>query len=138
MLETILGDVLGVFRTIFLGGDVVGLAIALVAIGVGAFMMQRGTQIGSMTLLALTIFGAGGFIRGVFRGPAVADGQSAIARTGNRAVGQFDASMGELYGMEAGTLLAWFIAFMALIFLTFGIKAAMSAGGGGHGGGGRH
>lgn len=137
MLETILTDVINIFRSIFLGGDVVGLVIAIGAIAAAAVSMQRGTQIGSMTLLALMIFAAGGFIRAVARGVGAGDGGSVVAQTGNRVVGQINQSWSEFYGMEAGTLLAWFIAFMMLIFLGFGIRTAMARSGGG-GGGGHH
>lgn len=128
MFETILNDVIGVFRTIFTSGDLIGLGIALGSIAIAAFMMQRGTQIGSMTLLALVIFAVGGFIRGVMRGPVASDGGSVAAQTGSRAAGQLNQSWAQFYGMEAGTLLAWFIAFMILIFLVFGVKAALNRG----------
>ena len=128
MLETILSDVIGVFRSIFTSGDMIGLAIALGAVAIAAFMMQRGGQIGSMTLLALVIFALGGFIRGVMKGPVATDGGSVAAQTGSRAAGQINQSWAQFYSMEAGTLLAWFIAFMVLIFLIFGVKAALNRG----------
>ena len=128
MFETILSDVIGVFRSIFTSGDMIGLGLALGAVAIAAFMMQRGTQIGSMTLLALVIFALGGFIRGVMRGPVASDGGSVAAQTGSRAAGQLNQSWANFYNMEAGTLLAWFIAFMVLIFLVFGVKAALNRG----------
>ena len=133
MLDAILSDVIGIFKQTFMGGDLIALAIAAGAVIIPALVMQRGTQIGSMTLMALAIFAFGGFIRGVMRGP-VAEGGSVATQTGSRAVGQINSSFDTFYGMPAGTLLAYFIAFMILILLIYGIKAAVgnSGGGGGH------
>ncbi len=128
MLESILSDVIGIFRAIFLGGDIIALGIAAGSVAIAAFMMQRGTQIGSMTLMALVLFGFGGFIRGVMRGPVAEDGGSVAAQTGSRAAGQFNSSLAQFADMQAGTLLAYFIAFMLLILLVFGVKAAVRSG----------
>jgi hypothetical protein len=134
MLDAILNDVLGIFKATFMGGDLIALAIAAGAIIIPALVMQRGSQIGSMTLLALAIFALGGFIRAVMRGPVAAEGGSVASQTGGRAVNQIDASFTQFYSMPAGNLLAYFIAFMVLILLIYGIKAAVGngAGGGGH------
>lgn len=134
MIETIFADVVGVFKATFMGGDLIGLAIAAGSILIAALVMQRGTQIGAMTLLALAIFAGGNFIRGVMKGPLASDGGSVATQTGGRAVSQFNSSLGQFYDMSAGGLLAYFIAFMVLIFLIYGIKAAIgnNAGGGGH------
>jgi hypothetical protein len=129
MLEAILNDVVGVFRATFLGGDLIGLAIAAGAVLIAALVMQRGSQIGSMTLLALAIFALGGFIRGVMRGPIAEDGGSVAAQTGSRAAGQLDASWSQFAGMPAGVLLAYFIAFMILILVIYGIKSAVGSSG---------
>jgi hypothetical protein len=128
MLETILGDVVGVFKSTFLGGDMISIVIAAGAIAIAAFLMQRGGQIGSMTLLALVLFALGGFIRGVMKGPVATDGGSVAAQTGSRAVGQINASWQQFYGLEAGTLLAYFIMFLILIFVLFGVKSALNRG----------
>ena len=128
MFETILNDVIGVFRSTFMGGDLIGIVIAAGAVVIAAFVMQRGTQIGSMTLLALVLFAFGGFVRGVMRGPVASDGGSVASQTGGRAVSQINASIGQFYDLSAGGLLAYFIAFMLLIFLVFGVKAALNRG----------
>jgi hypothetical protein len=124
MLDAIFSDVVSIFRGIFLGGDLIALAIALGAILVGALAMSRSTQVGSMTLLALTLFALGGFVRGFFRGPDPASAEA----TGSRAAGQIEASWAQFANMQAGTLLAYFIAFMLLILLIFGLKSVLSRG----------
>ncbi len=128
MLEAILNDVIGIFKATFMGGDLIGLTIAAGSIVIAALVMQRGTQIGSMTLLALVLFAFGGFIRGIMRGPVASDGGSVASQTGGRAVSQVNASIGQFYELSAGNLLAYFIAFMLLIFLVFGVKAALNRG----------
>ncbi|MFZ5617580.1 MAG: hypothetical protein ACOZAA_09710 [Pseudomonadota bacterium] len=128
MLSTILNDVISIFKSTFMGGDLISIVIAVGAIVVAAFVMQRGAQIGSMTLLALILFAFGGFVRGVMRGPVASDGGSVASQTGGRAVSQINASIGQFYDLSAGTLLAYFIAFMLLIFLVFGVKAALNRG----------
>lgn len=128
MLETILNDVIGVFRSTFMGGDLIGIVIAAGAVVTAAFIMQRGGQIGSMTLMALALFAFGGFLRGVMRGPVAADGGSVASQTGGRAVNQMNASIAQFYELSAGNLLAYFIAFMLLILLVFGAKSALNRG----------
>lgn len=128
MLGTILNDVISIFKTTFMGGDLISIVIAAGSVIIAAFLMQRGTQIGSMTLLSLAIFAFGGFVRGVMRGPVAADGGSVASQTGGRAMNQINASIGQFYELSAGTLLAYFIAFMLLIFLVFGVKAALNRG----------
>lgn len=128
MLDAILSDVIGIFKAVFMGGDLIALAIAAGSVLVAAMVMQRGTQVGSMTLLALTLFAFGGFIRGIMRGPVASDGGSVASQTGNRALGQIDQSWVQFADMQAGTLLAYFIAFMILILLVYGIKATLNRG----------
>lgn len=128
MLGTILNDVIHIFKSTFMGGDIIGIVIAAGAVIIAAFVMQRGTQIGSMTLLALVLFAFGGFVRGVMRGPVASDGGSVASQTGGRAMSQINASIGQFYDLSAGALLAYFIAFMLLIFLVFGVKAALNRG----------
>ncbi|MEO1252003.1 MAG: hypothetical protein AAFW81_06640 [Pseudomonadota bacterium] len=122
MLETILSDVIAIFRATFLGGDWIGLAIAFGSVLIAALLMRRGTQIGSMTLLALVLFALGGFARGVFGGPEPA------AVTGDRLAGQMQASWSVFMGLTAATLLAYFLAFMVLIILIFGLRSLFSRG----------
>lgn len=126
MLGTILNDVFNIFKSTFMGGDIIGIVIAAGSVVIAAFVMQRGTQIGSMTLLSLVLFAFGGFVRGVMKGPVASDGGSVASQTGGRAAGQINASIGQFYDLSAGTLLAYFIAFMLLIFLVFGVKAALN------------
>lgn len=118
MLETVINDVAGIFRATFLGGDRIGLVIAFGSVLVASLLMRRGTQIGSMTLLALVLFALGGYLRGYFRGPAAAE-----TSYGDRAVYQLEASWGSFMNLQAGTLLAYFIAFMVLIFLLFSVRS---------------
>jgi len=125
MLNSIISDVLGIFRSVFMGGDMIALAIVVGAVIIAAMVMQRGSQIGSMTLLALALFAFGGFVRGVMRGPVATDGGSVASQTGGRAMSQINSSLSQFYDMSAGGLLAYFIAFMILILLIFGVKSAL-------------
>ena len=122
MLETILNDVLHVLRTTFLSGDWIGLLIAFGSVVIAALMMRRGTQIASMTLLALGLFALGGYLRGVF----AAGSDSAV--TGGRLAGQLQSSWGVFMNMTAATLLSYFLAFMVLIFVVFGARSVFSRG----------
>ena len=124
MLETILNDVLQTIRATFLGGDLVAIAIAFGSVIVAALMMRRSTQIGSMTLLALTLFALGGYLRGVIAGPV---GEEA-AVTGGRLAGQLQSSWGLFMNMTAASLLSYFLAFMLLIIVIFGAKSIFSRG----------
>lgn len=121
MLEMILNDVLSILRSTFLNGDWISLLIAFGSVVVAALAMRRSTQIGSMTLLALTLFVIGGYLRGVFAGPTPEGGTV----TGSRLVNQLEASWGQFMGMTAATLLAYFIAFMLLIIVLFGAKSIL-------------
>lgn len=123
MIETILNDVIGVLRGTFLHGDWISLLIAFGSVLIAAFVMRRNTQIGSMTLLALVLFAIGGYLRGVFAGPTP-EGSGAV--TGGRLAGQLEASWGVFMNLTAATLLAYFIAFMLLIFVLFGAKTLLS------------
>ena len=122
MLEMILNDVLRVMRSTFLNGDMISLLIAFGSVAIAALVMRRGTQIGSMTLMSLSLFAIGGYLRGVFAG-TTPDGGSV---TGGRLVNQLEASWGVFMNLTAATLLAYFIAFMVLIFVLFGVRAVFS------------
>ncbi|WP_425410793.1 hypothetical protein [Hyphococcus sp.] len=124
MLETIVNDVVNIFEGVFLSGDVVALLIAFGSVIVATLMMQRSTQIGSMTLLGLVLFVIGGYLRGVFRGPVPEE--TAASTTANRAVNQLEYSWLEFMDLQAGTLLAYFIAFMVLILILFGLKSMLA------------
>ncbi len=123
MLETIINDVTRIFEGVFLDGDLIALVIAFGSVVVAAIIMRRPTQIGSMTLLGLVLFVVGGYLRGLFRGPAPED--TAATATANRAVNQIEYSWMQFMDMQAGTLLAYFIAFMVLIFVLFGLKSVL-------------
>lgn len=122
MLEMILNDVLGIIRTTFLSSDWIGLVIAFGSVLTASFAMRRGTQIGSMTLLALTMFAIGGYLRGVYRGPQ-GDGVS-----GGELVAQLESSWGVFMNMSAGVLLAYFISFMLMILIIFGMRTVFGRG----------
>lgn len=124
MLETIVSDVVYIFRGVFFNGDFVALLIAFGSVLVATLMMQRSTQIGSMTLLGLVLFVVGGYLRGVFRGPLPEE--TAASTTANRAVNQLEYSWAQFMDLQAGTLLAYFIAFMVLILVLFGIKSILA------------
>lgn len=121
MLETIFNDVGNIFEGVFLSGDWIALAIAFGSVLVASLIMRRGTQIGSMTLLALVLFVIGGYLRGLFRGPAAEP--SAAGVSGSRAVNQLEYSWMQFMDLQAGTLLAYFIAFMVLIMVLFGVRS---------------
>ena len=122
MLEMMLDDVVAVIRATFLNGDWLSLFIAFGSVAIATLVMRRGTQIGSMTLLALTLFALGGYVRGVLSGPV---GEN-VALTGGRLAGQLEASWVSFMGLTAATLLAYFIAFMLLILLLYAAKSLMS------------
>ena len=126
MLETIVQDVTNIMKATFMNGDYLALVIAFGAVVVASLLMRKGTQIGAMTLLALVLFAVGGYLRGFFRGPAPA------GEEGSRAVGQLKTSWSSLMNMEAGTLLAYFLAFMVLILVLYGARSVFGGGGGGH------
>lgn len=125
MLAAIVNDVVAIFRSTFLSGDWTSILVAVVSVIIAAIVMRRGTQIGSMTLLALTVFVIGCFIRGYFMSPAPAD---AAVVDGNRVANQLEASWLEFSSLQAGSILAYFIAFMVLIFVLFGLKSIFSRG----------
>ena len=123
MLGTIIGDVTGILRGEFLNGDWVSLAIAFGSVIIAALVMRRATQIGAMTLLALTVFVVAGFARALFARPAVEGGT-----TGGSAVGQLERSWSQFMNMQAGTLLAYFICFMVMILVFFAVKSVVQRG----------
>lgn len=125
MFDTIIGDVQAILQATFLRGDWISLALAFGSVLAAALMMRRGGQIGSMTLLALLIFAIGSFLRGILTTPA---GEAGVSATGRRVANQLEASWGQLMNLQAGTLLAYFLAFMVLIFLIFGLKSVLNRG----------
>lgn len=122
MFEVIASDVTGIFRETFLQGDWIALAIAFGSVFIVALMMRRGTQIGSMTLLALALFAVGCFLRGAFIGP---EGASV---TGGALMAQLETNWAHFMMMQAGTLLAYFVTFMLCIFILFALKSVIARG----------
>ncbi len=125
MFQAIINDVMAVIRVIFLSGDWATLLIALGAIIISAVIMRRGTQIGSITLLALVLFAIGGYLRAFLAGPSAAEGGIPQA---SRASNQLEASWFEFSNLQAGTLFAYFIAFMIMILLFFVVKSVIARG----------
>lgn len=120
MINTIINDVTGIISGVFLNGDLVSLAIAFGSVIAAALIMRRATQIGGMTLLALTIFVLASYVRAVVAKPAAPG-----ATTGSSAVGQLEASWAQFMNMQAGALLAYFLSFMALIMVFFAVKSVV-------------
>lgn len=123
MISTILSDVQKTIQATFLGGDLIGLLIAFGAVLIASLMMRRSGQIGSMTLLALVLFAIGGVLRNFFKA-APAEGQT----QGGRAASQVQVAWDQFMGLPASQLLAYFIAFMLLILVLFGIRSVLSRG----------
>lgn len=123
MLEAIVNDVMHVFRMTFMTGDWTALLVAIGSVLIATMMMRRGTQIGSMTLLALVLFVVGCFARVFMMAP-----NTAAAAPGGRIVNQLEASWTEFSNLQAGTLLAYFIAFMVLILALYGLKSMLARG----------
>ncbi|MBI1366273.1 MAG: hypothetical protein GC153_10020 [Alphaproteobacteria bacterium] len=121
-MQAMINDVVEILRHTFLTGDWLALVIALGSVLVAALLMQRSGQIASMTVLALVLFAAGGFMRGYF-GP-----HPDAASEGARAVSQLKMGWADLMHMQAGDLVAYFLAFMVLILVLFGIKSALNRG----------
>ena len=107
MFEMILNDVAGILRGTFLQGDRIGLLIAFGAVLAAALIMRRSSQVGSMTILALVLFVIGGFLRSVF----FSNGQQPID-VQDRLVHQLEATWLQFMNLQAGAMLAYFIAFM--------------------------
>ncbi|MEM8770192.1 MAG: hypothetical protein AAGD92_00960 [Pseudomonadota bacterium] len=129
MIDTIVNDVSAIFSSTFMNGDWIALLIAFGSVLVAALVMKRATQIGAMTLLGLVLFVIGWFMRGVLRGPfPESEAGAAAAATGNRMLAQINAQWAQFMGMEAGTLLAYFITFMLLIMMIFGVKSVVQRG----------
>lgn len=122
MLETIVNDVMSIFQATFLNGDWIGLGIAFGSVAITALLMRRGSQIGSMTLLSLVIFALGCYLRGVLAGatPSTVDG--------SRVVSQLEANWSQFMTMQAGTVFAYFLAFMLAIFVLFAVKTVIARG----------
>ncbi len=125
MLAAIVNDVVSIFRATFMSGDWTAIAVAVLSVLIAVLVMRRGTQIGSMTLLALTVFVIGCFVRGYFLRPAPAGGEVV---DGNKVVNQLEASWLEFSALQAGAILAYFIAFMVLILVLFGLKSVFARG----------
>ena len=122
MLESMAGDVVGIIRSVFFSGDWIDILIAVGAVVAAATIMQRGTQIGSMTLLALVLFMGACFMRGVIS--RAGGGES--ADPAGATMGQIERSWGQFMAMPAGVLLAYFLAFMVAILAAFSLKLVIA------------
>ena len=123
MLADIFNDIVHAFRSSFFSSDWRTVAVAFGAAVLCSFLMSRRGQIGSVTLLALLLFALGGIARGLFMGRPQGVG------FGEQAVALLKDGVARLMDMQAGLLIAYFIAFMAVILVAFGLR---SAAGGGH------
>ncbi|MEO0400278.1 MAG: hypothetical protein AAF224_12755 [Pseudomonadota bacterium] len=121
MAQSLLNDVIGVIQNVFLGGDLVSLLIAFGSVLVAGLAMQRAVQLVGMTAMALILFILASAGRAVFGGPAP-EGSS----VSGRAVGQFETGWVDLMGMQAGAILAYFLAFMVLILVLFVVKSIVA------------
>jgi hypothetical protein len=126
MLEAIFNDFVYAFRSTFFSSDWRTIAIALGAALLASFVMSRRGQIGSVTLLALLLFAIGGILRGIFM--PLAEKVS----LGDRTMSLVKSGVAHLMDMQAGLLIAYFLAFMAVILVMFGLRSAAGAGGGHH------
>lgn len=142
MLETLIDAVVGALRATFLTADRVTLVIALAAILVAVSAMKRSTQIGSVTLLALLLYVVGKYAYGVIaRAPA--DGDAVALTAGSRARMLVSQGWADLNAMSAITALAYFLAFMLVIWIVFALRSMVSFSPSGHahssaGSGGAH
>lgn len=117
MFEAIVSDVFRVMRGTFFSGDLISISIALGSVFVAALLMKRAGQGASMTLLALALFAAAGLVRGLFRAPAQEAGLS-----GGRVAGQLEQGWASFAALSAGTLLAYFLAFLLVILAIFAVR----------------
>ena len=98
---------------------------AVVQACISIVQLKKGKYLNKATnrLLALVLFAVGGYLRGMFRGPTAEQ-----ATYGDKAVSQLQHSWASFMDMQAGTLLAYFIAFMVLILVFFGVKSMLARG----------
>ena len=109
----------------FLSGDWTSIAVAVISVLIAVLVMRRGTQIGSMTLLALSVFAIGCYLRSYFMRAAPGE---ALSVDGARVASQLEASWMEFSALSAGTLLAYFLAFMVVIMVLFGLRSIFGRG----------
>lgn len=121
MLAELLNEMLAILRATFLHGDWISLLIAFGSVVVAVMVMKRGTQVGSMTLMALTLFALGGYLRNLFAGPRPEGGSV----TGGRLVSEFNDSLGQFMDLTAANLLGYFLAFMLVILVLFGFRSIL-------------
>ncbi|MBT8471358.1 MAG: hypothetical protein HKN14_04915 [Marinicaulis sp.] len=120
MLETIINDVVNVMQGTFMTGDWTALAVAIGSVLIAVAMMQRGAQIGSMTLLALVIFVIGCIGRGMYLASQATDGAAPSLAA------RLESSYLEFANLQAGTILAYFIAFMSVLLVLFAAKSLVA------------
>lgn len=120
MLQTLMEDTINIAQNTFMTGDLTALGVAIISVLIAAGIMQRGTQIGSATLLALLIFAAGCIGRGFYLASQATNGASTDI------VGRLESSYLEFANLQAGTLLAFFLAFMAVLLVLFLLKSLVT------------
>lgn len=118
MIEAFFNDIESAFRSSFFSNDWRTIAIALAAAAVAGLIMSRRGQMASVTLLALFLFAAGGFLRNLLapRG----EGVSLFDRAGTLV----EAGVMQILDMQAGLLIGYFIAFSVVVLAVFGLKSA--------------
>ena len=131
MLETMIDAIVSAWRATFLGGDRVSLVIAMVAILVAVSAMKRSTQIGSVTILALLLYVAGKYAYAVFARAPVVDDDAPLS-PGARAASLVNQGWADLSAMSATTALAYFLAFMLVIWIVFALRSMVSFSPSGH------
>lgn len=119
MLDALLNDIVGIIRATFLGGEWLSLAIAFGAVLLAALVMQRPSQIGTMTVLALVLFILGNFINTAITG-------GATAPVGSRLASEAQSLWAQFLSLQVRSLLAYFLAFMVLVLGLFSLKALVS------------
>lgn len=115
-----MNDTIAIVQSTFMSGDLTALGVAVVSVLIAVGVMQRGTQIGSITILALLIFAVGCIARGFYLA------SQATAGTAPDIVGRLEASYLEFANLQAGTLLAYFLGFMAILLVLFALKSLVT------------
>ena len=121
MIDQIISNIADILRATFLTGDVIGLAIAFGAVMIAALATRRAMDVGGATFFALALFALGGFLRGVFAG-------ASEASIGARMGAQAERSLNKFMALPTGDFLAYFLAFLVLVFLFFVLKSIFSRG----------
>ena len=120
MFEALLSDTLDLVNATFLKGDAVSMGIAFGSVLIAAALMKRGSQLSSMTFLALSLFAAGGYLRSVFSGTR--------RITADRLIDRLEDSLEQFLDLTTATSLSYFLGFMGLILLFYVAKSLFARG----------